>query len=108
MPNLKCSQIQKQLQRKNFKMNPSPESIHLKSLYADYLFHSYLYYKKHTPVLTDEAFDAICKELLAKWGEVEHRFKYLTTKEDLEAGTGYAIAYPNGMIAAFEVMCSPM
>lgn len=88
-------------------MNRSCESIRLKGLYADYLFFSYLYYKKHTPLISDEVFDAICKELLANWEEVEHRFKYLTTKGDLEAGTGYAIIYPNGMIAAFEAMITP-
>ena len=79
-------------------------SVNLKVLYSDYLFHSYLYYKKHISIIRDEEFDAICKELLARWEEVAHRFKYLTTKEDLEAGTGYAIQYPHGMMRAFEAL----
>lgn len=76
----------------------------LKKLYADYLFHSYLYYKRHISVISDEEFDNICKILLENWDNVEHRFKYLITIDDLRAGTGYAIQFPEGMMRAFDNM----
>jgi NAD-dependent DNA ligase len=79
-------------------------SLELKEMFAEYLFHSYLYYKRHISLIQDEEFDEICKTLLDNWDNFEHRFKTLITIEDLQAGTGYAIMYPNGMMRAFDNM----
>tara|TARA_R100000544_G_C2208615_1_gene50677 strand:- start:614 stop:832 length:219 start_codon:yes stop_codon:yes gene_type:complete len=63
---------------------------------------SYLYYKKDKQVLTDDEFDTLCKRLLDEWDSIEHMHKHLITKEDLQAGTGYAIEYTNMIIGAAE------
>ena len=64
-------------------------------LYVRYLMSSYLYYNSY-PIIpyTDYQFDWLCKELLNRWDEVDHIHKYLTTEEDLKAGTGFAIKFP--------------
>ena len=67
-----------------------------------YLMSSYLYYKKDKQVLTDDEFDTLCKRLLDEWDSIEHMHKHLITKEDLQAGTGYAIEYTNMIIGAAE------
>lgn len=59
-----------------------------------YLMHSYLYYVEDNPIVSDSEFDHICKMLLEKWDNVEHFHKHLINKDDLFAGTGYALEYP--------------
>jgi NAD-dependent DNA ligase len=61
---------------------------------------SYLYYKEDRQVLTDEDFDRLAKRLLDNWDSVEHMHKHLISKEDLQAGTGYAIQYTQRIINA--------
>jgi hypothetical protein len=72
----------------------------LNQKFVRYLLSSYLYYVEGRSILTDSEFDALCKELLERWDEVTHRHKHLTSREDLEAGTGYAIQYPSIVIGA--------
>lgn len=62
--------------------------------FSIYMMSSYLYYVEHVHVITDVAFDHLCRELLDNWDSITHPHKHLTTKEDLEAGTGYALKYP--------------
>jgi len=71
------------------------------SIFAEYLYHSYLYYKLHMPLLSDNKYDTMCKYLISNWDKVTHRFKSLVTIDDLNAGTGYAIQYPAGMERVF-------
>jgi NAD-dependent DNA ligase len=61
---------------------------------------SYLYYKEDRQVLTDEDFDRLAKRLLDNWDSVDHMHKHLISKEDLQAGTGYAIQYTQRIINA--------
>jgi hypothetical protein len=68
--------------------------------FVQYLLSSYLYYVEGRSIFADAEFDALCKELLDRWDEVSHRHKHLTSREDLEAGTGYAIQYPSIVIGA--------
>lgn len=56
-----------------------------------FLIHSYLYYILDSSLITDEEFDELCKDLHDRWDEVEHPHKHLIKKEDLLAGSGYAI-----------------
>lgn len=67
----------------------------INEIYGRYLFFSYSYYKMNISCVSDEIFDDMCKTLLEKWDEVTHKYKNLISKEDLEAGTGYAIQYPS-------------
>ena len=60
-----------------------------------YLMSCYLYYEEDKQVLSDDEFDALGKRLLDEWDSVEHMHKHLITKDDLTAGTGYAIKYTN-------------
>lgn len=59
-----------------------------------YLMSCYLYYVEDSPAITDSEFDELSKKVLERWDEITHYHKDLITKEDLEAGTGYAIQYP--------------
>lgn len=72
----------------------------LNQKFVQYLMASYLYYVENRSILSDTEFDQLCMDLLAGWDQLDHRHKHLTTKEDLEAGTGYAIQYPSIVIGA--------
>ena len=76
------------------------ETLHINRLVPVYLMSSYLYYKEDRQVLTDEDFDRLAKRLLDNWDSVEHMHKHLISKEDLQAGTGYAIKYSQRIINA--------
>tara|TARA_A100001391_G_scaffold71780_2_gene45776 strand:+ start:54 stop:314 length:261 start_codon:yes stop_codon:yes gene_type:complete len=76
------------------------ETLNINRLVPFYLMSSYLYYKEDRQVLTDEDFDRIAKRLLDNWDSVEHMHKHLISKEDLQAGTGYAIQYTQRIINA--------
>ena len=76
------------------------ETLHINRLVPFYLMSSYLYYKEDRRVLTDEDFDRLAKRLLDNWDSVEHMHKHLISKEDLQAGTGYAIKYTQRIINA--------
>ena len=76
------------------------ETLHINRLVPFYLMSSYLYYKEDRQVLTDEDFDRLAKRLLDNWDSVEHMHKHLISKEDLQAGTGYAIQYTQRIINA--------
>ena len=56
-----------------------------------FLMASYLYYHKNESMFSDEYYDALSKELLLKWDEVEHSHKHLVTKDDLMAGSLYKL-----------------
>lgn len=76
------------------------ETLHINRLVPFYLMSSYLYYKEDRQVLTDEDFDRLAKRLLDNWDSVDHMHKHLISKEDLQAGTGYAIQYTQRIINA--------
>jgi len=76
------------------------ETLPINRLVPFYLMSSYLYYKEDRQVLTDEDFDQLAKRLLDNWDSVEHMHKHLISKEDLQAGTGYAIKYSQRIINA--------
>ena len=60
-------------------------------LVAWFLMASYQYYILDQSLISDELFDAVCKELLACWDYVHHMHKHLLLKSDLEAGTGHRL-----------------
>jgi len=68
--------------------------------FIEYLMSSCLYYEEDAHVLSDYQYDVLCKELLEGWDDVDHYHKHLITKEDLQAGTGYAIKYPLIVVGA--------
>jgi ligand-binding sensor protein len=76
------------------------ETLYINRLVPFYLMSSYLYYKEDRQVLTDEDFDRLAKRLLDNWDSVDHMHKHLISKEDLQAGTGYAIQYTQRIINA--------
>jgi len=57
------------------------------------LMASFVYYQLHKNVMPDEEYDQLCKVLLKYYDQFEHQHKYLVTKDDLEAGTLYALAF---------------
>jgi hypothetical protein len=56
-----------------------------------FLMSSYLYYHKNESMFSDEYYDALAKELLLKWDEVEHPHKHLIEVDDLMAGSMYKL-----------------
>lgn len=67
--------------------------MNLKALYGEYLEHSCRYYHLDKPVISDSAYDELCKTLLKHWDEFEHRHKSLCDKSALVAGSGYQLPY---------------
>jgi NAD-dependent DNA ligase len=66
-----------------------------------YLMSSFAYYHLNRSLMSDDQFDKLCKRLLEIFDSFEHQHKYLVTKEDLAAGTGFAIKeYPIMVIHA--------
>jgi len=64
---------------------------------------SYAYYIEDESLVSDSEYDALCVRLLDKFDEIEHHHKHLISKDDLEAGTGFALArrdYPSIVIGA--------
>jgi len=70
------------------------ENLTINQKFVRYLLSSYLYYVEDVHILADQQFDSLCKELADRWDEITHQHKYLISRDDLEAGTGYAIQYP--------------
>ena len=55
---------------------------------------AYAYYELDKPLIQDSEFDALAKEILDNWDNIQHMHKYLLTKDMLVAGT-YLGEYPN-------------
>lgn len=71
-------------------MNPETNAACQKVLQR-YLMASYCYYILHKSPITDEEYDQLAKVLLKYWDQFEHQHKHLVTKDDLDAGTLYAL-----------------
>ncbi len=54
-----------------------------------YLLCSYAYYHLDTSLLSDETYDALCKELIEQFPDVTHHHAKLIDLEALKAGTGF-------------------
>lgn len=65
-----------------FKVNPS-------SVISWFLMCSYAYYRRYESLMSDPAFDNMCKWALANYDSIEHVNKDLVTKEMLGVGSGY-------------------
>ena len=55
---------------------------------------AYAYYELDKPLIEDFEFDALAKDILNNWDNVQHMHKHLLTKDMLVAGT-YLGEYPN-------------
>lgn len=51
------------------------------------LIASYCYYQRDTSILSDEAFDKLCKKTLDNYSGLVHNHKHLVTEDSLRAGT---------------------
>ena len=56
---------------------------------------SYAYYVEDDPIVSDAEYDIICRMLDENWEEIEHSHKSWVVREDLKAGTGYSLEYPD-------------
>ena len=67
--------------------------IDLKVMFQRWLIASYSYYHLNSPfpVMTDEEYDGIAKELLESWDTFEHHHKYLVSIDDLKCGSLFAV-----------------
>lgn len=52
-----------------------------------YLMACYAYYEMDEPMLTDQAFDHLAKEMVTRWESIEHRHKDCLTEDILRAST---------------------
>lgn len=59
---------------------------------AQFLMASYLYYIRFQSPMSDAEFDKLTRDLKECWDDFEHRHKYLVTREDLNAGTLFALS----------------
>lgn len=76
-----------------------------------FLTASYLYYVHDVSLLSDERFDSMCKEMDARWDEIEHPHKHFITRADVKAGTGYALPFgrlPTIVRAGAAVFCKQL
>ena len=67
----------------------------LNMLVPFYLMASYAYYEEDDPIVSDAEYDTICRMLDENWDTVKHSHKWCVNKEDLKAGTGYSLKYPD-------------
>jgi len=77
----------------------------MKNPIAKYLMCAYAYYVEDNPLVPDHEFDSLAKHILENYDTIEHRHKYLITKEDLEAGS-YLGEYPSivkGAVRAYRI-----
>jgi hypothetical protein len=58
---------------------------------AMFLYASFLYYEEDLSVWSDESYDAHCHFLLLKYDKLPAEFRERVSKDDLSAGTGYAV-----------------
>lgn len=63
-----------------------------------YLMTSYQYYMLNRSIITDHDYDRLCKELYQGWRNIRHQHKHLVDRQQLYAGTGYAIEYPTMVV----------
>ena len=79
---------------------------HLKKALQKYLMASYLYYIRYQSVMPDAEYDQLAKDLLEGYDDFEHQHKHLVSKEDLKAGTLFALKedhYPTMVKAAADI-----
>jgi NAD-dependent DNA ligase len=69
----------------------------LNKLFGHFLTCSYAYYKMDISLVTDEQYDKMCVVLGRNYGRLTHKYKFIVTPEDFDAGTGFAIRYPAPM-----------
>ncbi|MPQ71465.1 hypothetical protein [Pseudomonas sp. MWU12-2323] len=74
---------------------PSAESKAINAVFGEYLEHSIRYYMLDSPVVSDGYFDELCKALLAGWEAITHRYKHMSDKSALSAGTGFQLPFHN-------------
>ena len=72
-----------------------------------FLMCSYQYYHRYNSLISDTEYDMLAKSLLKNYDEwQDHIHSYLVTKDDLKAGTLFAIRrenYPQMVIQASEM-----
>ena len=54
-----------------------------------FLSSSYCYYQKDESLMSDIAFDKLCKWMFDNHDSLEHEHKHLVTKDMLQAGSGF-------------------
>lgn len=72
------------------------------AMVAWYLMNSYLYYELDRPVVSDAAYDKLCRMLYDHWDDVDHWHKPYVNRESLLAGTGFQLVYPERTKSAAE------
>ena len=68
-----------------------------------FMIASYAYYRTcgQYQVMEDPTFDYLVKRLIDNYDLTDHQHKKLITKENLQAGTGFDIRFPNMVIGAY-------
>jgi len=55
------------------------------------LMASYLYYLRYESILSDTAFDLLCRQTLDVFNQLNHEYKHLITEPDLAAGSLFTL-----------------
>lgn len=72
-----------------------------------FLCTSILYYYHDVSVISDSAFDEMCRQLDQRWNEIDHPDKKFISRDDLKAGTGFYLTpaqLPDKVLSAAKVM----
>ena len=92
--------------REDFKVNKG-------SVFAWIIMASFGYY--HLPenpsLLSDEVFDKMCKYALNEYDNLEHKYKSLVTKGNLQAGSLFDLAlqdYPEPLVGIYRRLVSKL
>ena len=76
------------------------DKISIIDLHNIYLLTSLAYYKHDRSYISDTSFDKLCKYMLEHYNLFKDRIRHpekLLCKEDLRAGTGYALEFPGAI-----------
>ena len=85
-------------------MNGYPRPADINMTVPVYLAACYLYYVRDVSLMCDSDFDAMCREMHDRWGEIRHQHKHLVSLGALRAGTGFGIEYPLRVINAANLL----
>lgn len=74
-------------------------------LVSFYMMSSYAYYKLDKPFMSDSQYDELCRHILENLDDCrEHPHFHLMDTSSLEAGTGFALVYPERVVKAYEML----
>ena len=73
-----------------------------------FLIASYAYYEKKETLMADETFDLLAARILAEWDSLDHPYKSLISKENLQTQSTYDLSYPESIVAQAQALLAEL